>query len=137
MRAIAPIIAAEILLGCLGCAAREIKSDEWKITQLRASANDEDAVAEFCKDFSLTESEIRTYFRMARVITFSEFSVWHSFLPCEMTGRIIWPGGDVRFEISATLVGIVDLPHDRAFLVCEGECAKTVLKAYYPEESFE
>ena len=122
------IIAALLLIGDSGCFSREAKGDEWKVEDLRAALTSaEDPVAEYCRDFSLTARQVRTYFQMARPITYGAFDGMYSFFPCMMTGRLVWPEGEVKFEISVSLVGVVFLPETRVYLVCDGLCEKTVL----------
>jgi hypothetical protein len=80
-----------------------------------------------CRDFALTEQQIRSFLANARVITRMEEHDQFDWAPCVVRGTLKWRKGQARFEISATLVGSVFFEGAREVrLGCDERCEKIV-----------
>lgn len=86
-----------------------------------------DPVAKFCSDFRLSEQQLRTFLQRSKTITQRQLHDEFNWLPCVVTAQIRWDGHLAMVEISATLVGTVDVNDGPEYvLACDGECEKKV-----------
>jgi hypothetical protein len=79
--------------------------------------------ADMCRGFSLTESEIRTFFKKARVM--ASDTVKHDFqwAPCEVVGYFLYQDQKFRFSINAAATGAIELaPGQSVAFGCASIC---------------
>lgn len=88
----------------------------------------DDKMAPACAGFSLDEAQVRTFFRLARVISARELHDRHDQAPCVVTGKVVSDGSEAEWEISAAMVGWVKpAKGDETILACDARCTRAVL----------
>ncbi len=127
-----------ILLAAPGGVAAEGPMPAWRFPEnatigalargvCKGCENDRDV--KYCRDFSLTRSQVRILLSKARPITEQQFGQDPNYLwaPCVVRGEARWDETKVRFEISAVLIATVwfdDASTQR--LACDGACEEAV-----------
>jgi hypothetical protein len=104
-------------------ARARISNVTWALLDERENAYLVDA----CRDFRLTERQIRIVLSRARTITPQQRTQHFLEAPCGIRGTARWDQTSVEFEISATLIAKIQFPDGSVrVLGCAGACEKSV-----------
>ncbi len=84
----------------------------------------------YCHDFSLSEQQVRAFFRNSKLIGPNEQHYDYDWSPCVVRGRLVSDKDEATWEISATLVGHLQWRDGRELVLgCNKRCTAIVYKS--------
>ena len=79
--------------------------------------------ADMCRGFSLTESQVRDFFKKAKVITPQDRHDVFEWAPCEVEGYFIYQDQKFSFSINAAATGMIEIaPNQYVYFGCIEVC---------------
>jgi len=79
--------------------------------------------ADMCRGFSLTESEIKIFFRKSAPLTPEQLHDRYQWSPCEVDGHILYQDQKLRFMVNAASTGEIQVaPGKYLYFGCPSAC---------------
>jgi len=97
--------------------------DEIAVVSIDRIVDASHADAKICASFSLAQSDVATYFRVAEPVSTSEFDAGSIYLPCRYRGFIAINGKSRQWEIGAGGAGyLFENDHIEQYFLCGRQC---------------
>ncbi len=124
---------AILLITCLSITAcsmhknwtpQELFQGDYQLKDLRTGfdADDSQSDIDACRNFSLTEQQVRNYFKNAKIISREAWHYEYLWSPCYVRGTLIKKGRAYNWEISTTQLGWIKDKKGKDFILACDDC---------------
>ena len=126
---IAVLIISSVLLTGYTAPKKKVKlPSSYQVRNIHADVDEEhdsELVRGLCTKFTMTETEVREFFKKADVMSAHVRKYGYDWLPCLVRGELVINGKPATFQIESTATGWIRFSNGKtAHLGCRDACAE-------------